>query len=62
MVTTMKSITHIRPTRNISDQSAQEQGFDPEAAFADPVGYLAGLGIDSQLVSLRGPTAIQEAA
>lgn len=58
----MKSITPIRPTRTISDQSAQEQGFDPEAAFADPVGYLASLGIDSRLVSLSGPAAVQEAA
>ncbi|MGF1618417.1 MAG: hypothetical protein ACFCU2_11535 [Acidimicrobiia bacterium] len=58
----MKSITHILPTRSISDQSAQEQGFDPEVAFADPVRFLAGLGIESRLVSLSGPAAVQEAA
>ena len=58
----MKSTTHIRPTQSISDQSAQEQGFDPEIAFADPVRYLAGLGIESRLVSSGVPAAVQEAA
>lgn len=62
IVATMKPITHIRPTPSISGQSAEKQGFDPEIAFADPVRYLAGLGIDSQLVSLSGPAAVQEAA
>ncbi len=63
----MKSIAHIRPTRNVSDQSAEDQSYDPEAAFADPVRYLAGLGIESRLVgqTLQGspePAAVQEAA
>jgi hypothetical protein len=58
----MKSTTYIHPARSTSGQSAQEQGFDPEVAFTDPVGYLAGLGIDSQLVSMSGPQSVQEAA
>lgn len=62
IVTTMKSITHLRPTRSDSDQRAREPGFEPEVAFADPVGYLASLGIESSLVSLRVPAASQEAA
>lgn len=58
----MKSTTYIRPTRSVADQGAPEQSFDPDLAFADPVGYLAALGVESQLVSLSGPASIQKAA
>lgn len=58
----MNSTTYIRPIQSVSDQSAQEQSFDPDLAFADPVGYLAALGVESRLVSLGGPAAVQKAA
>lgn len=58
----MKPITHLHPSRAISDQSDQPPGFDPEVAFSDPVRYLAGLGIEYQLISGSDTAAVQEAA
>ena len=47
--------TSNRDTANSDTSDRGSTGFDPRAAFADPVAYLASHGIEAQLVAIVDP-------
>lgn len=57
IVSTMKLITTENTNKQTSGDTNLDRGDTADAVFADPVRYLAGFGIDAQLVSVTNVQA-----